>query len=184
MAKSVDPERSKKARASKRRGKRGERLVIELLTKWWGAKFHRTPRSGGLRWGSQVAGVGGDIACEDPEFPFSTEVKNRERFEIEEFLNGKGKMWEWWSQCVGDAERLQKFPLMFVTKNYSPWYTVYSPPLVPVNRIGPSTEEEDIPCVYAEKDGIWLVLMRADNFFSCWDTTLIRRALGLGDGDA
>jgi len=121
--------RSQQAKASRSKGKRGERKLGLRLKKWWGADFHRTPASGGLRWGERHE-VRGDLVCEDTFFPFVIEEKNREAWELELFLTGKGPIFTWWKQVWRDSIEIHRIPLLFIDKNYSPGYVIFKPRLL------------------------------------------------------
>jgi len=113
------------ARGAKKKGTRGERKLAGLLEEWCGLKFHRSPASGGLRWRDNAAKVRGDLICEDESFPFSIEVKNRESWDFKTFMDGGGKIFEWFDQAWADARATEKIPLLFITKNFSPYYAVF-----------------------------------------------------------
>lgn len=92
----------------------------KAMTKWTGWKFRRTPKSGALRWGSDMR-VLGDVAVEfahAEEFPFSIELKTRKStgLRAKDFMLMKGKPssdspLSWWrKQAVRDAERLGLIP--------------------------------------------------------------------------
>ena len=118
--------KSEQAKASRRKGKRGERLLAKRLETWWGAPFHRTPASGALRWGERVE-VRGDIVCEDTDFPFVIEEKNREAWEFAPFIEGKGAIFKWWQQVLKDSKAIHRIPLLFINKNRSPSYVIFRP---------------------------------------------------------
>jgi len=74
----------------------------------------------------------GDIACVvgespirlDEEFPFSVECKNDEGWRFEHLFDlqkRKNSPIElFWKQCIEDAERWQKIPLLAIKKNFVP----------------------------------------------------------------
>ncbi len=117
-------ERTKRAKAARRKGKRGERALCQRLEQTFGVAFHRTPASGAMRWGKR-ADVRGDIICEELWFPFVVEEKNREAWDLELFFKGKGGIWKWWGQVLGDSKDVGKIPLLFIDKVRSPGFVIF-----------------------------------------------------------
>ena len=115
---------------SKNKGSSYELRISKLLSKWSGKEFYRSPASGA--WASQRLGQdsqSGDIvAPASINFPFSIELKNHEGISIENFMRSTGEIPSFFTQCVGDAVRSEKIPMLIVHKNYSPNYVA-----VPVN---------------------------------------------------
>lgn len=105
---------------SKRKGSFAERNVAELLSAWAGVKFERTPASGGLRW-QESSRVAGDIVAPiDFNFPFSVEVKHYKKIGLPikgELLTRRTIFLKFYGQCVEDAKRVGKRPLLFVRQN-------------------------------------------------------------------
>lgn len=111
------------------KGAKGERDVVGLLTQWWGqiepdAQFKRTPKSGG--WGNaDVRGdmkVAGDICTTSPRWPFTVEVKRREKWSFGAFTEGRlSPVWKWWRQCITAAAEEDRIPLLWARKNRQPW---------------------------------------------------------------
>lgn len=120
----VSEEGTKRAKAARRKGKRGERALARRLEAFWGSPFHRTPSSGALRWGTRSE-VRGDIVSEDPKFPFVIEEKNREAWSLESFFQGKSGIYKWWLQVLNDAEDVGRIPLLFIDKNRSPAFVIF-----------------------------------------------------------
>jgi hypothetical protein len=112
------------------KGGRAERAVVQVIQPWWrrlepSVDFCRTPLSGG--WGkaqgSNVAShfnACGDLMCTSARFPFCIEVKWREQWSYDNFVDGKPTPpWGWWRQCV-KAATLQgggAVPMMWHKKN-------------------------------------------------------------------
>jgi len=107
---------------SKAKGSEYERKVARQLSQWWGEEFHRTPMSGGLHW-KEDNRVAGDIVT-PPEslYPFTTECKKREGWDLEQVLKGTGDVESWWQQSVSDGERVKLKPLLIFSKNFAPSY--------------------------------------------------------------
>jgi len=106
---------------SRRKGKRGEKIAREVLTNWTGLEFAGVPASGGLRW-KKAENISGDLICTDAlhRFDFSIEVKNYADINFEHLLMPGIKsdiMDEFWPQCISDAERGKKIPLLMMRYN-------------------------------------------------------------------
>lgn len=109
---------------SKNKGSKNERAISKLFIKWTGYEFARTPQSGGLHW--QKQNTIGDIVCTDDKhsrrFPFSIECKFHSELDFSHLIDGtigKGsnKVIHFWEQCLRDAEKVNKVPLLFMRKN-------------------------------------------------------------------
>lgn len=116
-------ERSKKGRASKRKGAEFELSVAKILTKWWGETFKRTPLSGG--WAKGV--VCGDVLSldENSTFPFSVECKRDESFSLYQLLKypATGPLKKWWYQAWSESKE-GKIPLLIIKENLQEPYAV------------------------------------------------------------
>lgn len=108
------------------KGKRGEYQVRDLLTAWWqrfepDASFVRTPLSGGWHASGEFD-VAGDLLTTSSRFPFSVEVKWREAWALKNVLEGRpSPVWGWWQQCVRDAEKTDRVPMLFFKRSRGPW---------------------------------------------------------------
>lgn len=113
----------------RRKGNAAEREIAQTLEEWWqrheqGVQFVRTPLSGG--WSSaKVRGefrASGDLMTTSATFPFVVEVKRREAFSMERFLEGRqSPVWGWWAQACTAAKEQQGRPLLWLRKNGEPW---------------------------------------------------------------
>jgi Holliday junction resolvase len=107
---------------SKRKGSKNERKVSSLYQTWTGFNFARTPASGGLRWKANQSIVG-DIVCTDEShahrFPFTIEAKSYREINFEHLIssNERVKILQFWDQAVGDAQRVDKIPILMVRYN-------------------------------------------------------------------
>lgn len=103
---------------SRRKGKTGEKKARQVLQEWTGLEFAGVPASGGLRW-KKAENICGDIICTDAihRFDFSVEVKNYKDINFEHLLTPKVNsiiLDEFWPQCISDAERGKKLPLLMM----------------------------------------------------------------------
>lgn len=124
-----DPRRVAAGVRAKTKGNAFERRIAKMLKEWWGlynpdADFQRTPLSGGSRLKEGWMLVG-DIVCNDPTYPFHTELKNRERWRIDQIFEDTGPVIsEWWAQTVVECP-VEKEPLLILTRNHRPAYCVF-----------------------------------------------------------
>lgn len=110
---------TKVARKSKNKGKYGEKRTAELLMKWSGVAFRRTPNSGGYNKAGGVVIAGhrfcGDVICDDPNFAFCVEVKNRpDDFQLSTIATApsSAQFSDWWYQCLDDGMRTTLMSLL------------------------------------------------------------------------
>jgi hypothetical protein len=112
----------KKPINSKAKGSEFERKVAKALSTWWGEQFQRTPMSGGLHWKDDNRVAGDIVTPPDSIYPWTTECKKREGWDLEQVLKGTGEVEKWWSQSVRDGERVSLRPLLVFSKNFAPNY--------------------------------------------------------------
>lgn len=110
---------SKVGKKSKSKGSAFERKVAEMLTKYTGVNFRKTPSSGGWnKQGVEVAGrvFCGDVICDQADFRFSVEAKNRKAFDILHLVRNPetDPFTEWWFQTTRDAKSNDLLPIMFI----------------------------------------------------------------------
>jgi hypothetical protein len=92
--------------------------VSKMLTEWWdGGQFSRVPASGGLHWKDDQRVAGDIVPPPDGRFPFVIECKKQEGFELAHLFKNMGKPREWWHQCVLDARRVNRVPILLFSKN-------------------------------------------------------------------
>ena len=101
---------------SKQKGNSHERKVAELLSKWSGSKFIRTPMSGAIHNFKDKRVVSDIVApLSIGEWPFSIECKNTENsWEFNTFIEQTAKFWKQWE----DSKREDSEPMLVFTKNY------------------------------------------------------------------
>ena len=113
---------TKKKINSRSKGSEYERKIARILGEWWEEDFHRTPMSGGLHWKEDNRVAGDIVTPPDSVYPFCTECKKRNGWEMDQLLKGTGDIEKWWSQSVGDADRVGLRPVLIFAKNFSPDY--------------------------------------------------------------
>lgn len=107
---------------SRTKGKRAERAVAKLFEEWTGYEFGSTPGSGALRWQKRTFDTASDLVCLDEKhsrkFPFTIEVKSYKELDFDKLIYpSKCKIKEFYKQAIGDAERADKYPLLFMRSN-------------------------------------------------------------------
>lgn len=124
---------------SNAKGSGFERKICRLLTEWVDPRrkggqpeiFWRSATSGAKATQDHKQGraseMGGDIvAIHETGIPltsrFSVECKNRKTYgKLESMMDGAGPLLKWWIQCVEDAARWNRIPLLIFQCN-SPIY--------------------------------------------------------------
>ncbi len=110
---------------SRAKGKRFEREVAKLLTKYWShfednIQFVSTPLSGGFS-NAKMRGdmkISGDLMTNSEIIPWCFECKHREKWNLENLLEGKrSPIWSWWEQCIKAAKEENKIPMLWFRKN-------------------------------------------------------------------
>lgn len=120
---------------SRAKGRRGERQVLGLVHPWWmqvePCEFAVTPQSGGFST-RKVRGefkIAGDLMTTARRWPFTVEVKWRERWSLARLADGKpSPVWGWWHQVQESAEQERDAkqrgggePMLWFKKNRQPW---------------------------------------------------------------
>lgn len=108
----------------RRKGHQFERDQAKIWGDWWGNRelFARTPMSGGWK-------IAGDIACTDPDFPFTLEMKKHEGWFFEQLWNDKCEIFAWLNQVQNDVVKKKavgKIPMVVFTKNCCDVYVMVS----------------------------------------------------------
>lgn len=140
----------------RRKGNAAELEVASLNQFWWRrlalseqatpdgeqAEFIRTPQSGG--WSTRrVRGnyrVAGDISSTSNSWPFTVEVKRREKWTMTNLVAGRASpVWEWWEQCVKAANEELGIPMLWLRRNKMPWMVLLPEDIAaPIMGIGNS----------------------------------------------
>jgi len=107
------------------KGRAAEREVAKLCQRWWAklepdCEFCRTPLSGG--WSDSTVRAhfraSGDLMTTAETWPFTTEVKRRECWNVERLFTGKNSpAWAWWRQAVDQAQEEGGVPMLWARKN-------------------------------------------------------------------
>jgi Holliday junction resolvase len=121
------------------KGNAGEREVARLLASWWGAlepgaEFVRTPSSGG--WSTPIIraafSASGDIMTTAQLFPFEVEVKRREKWTLENLIEGKrSPVWSWWRQTLKAAAEGSREPMLWFRQSRKTWLVMLREQLAP-----------------------------------------------------
>lgn len=112
-------DRSAVGRRSKRKGKTYERRTAKLLSEATEVGFRKTPGSGGFnkQGGVQIREelFCGDVICDQPNFAFCVEAKNRKSFSFVGILKNPhtAAFTSWWYQCCQDAGEVDLLPILF-----------------------------------------------------------------------
>jgi hypothetical protein len=69
------------------------------------------------RMGHDTDFHGDIVAPPGANFPFSVECKVYKTVELYLALYGKSNVFAWWDQCVGDAVRVHKWPMLIMRQN-------------------------------------------------------------------
>lgn len=113
----------------KAKGSSWERFIAKSLTVWLTGQekpycYWRTPSSGALQTISGADSVSGDIVAIRPEGKFLTDI-----FSIEakvgyphadffkHFKESRNEIKDFWLQCVNDAKKSNKFPMLIFKKS-------------------------------------------------------------------
>lgn len=152
--------KSQSGSMAKNKGNNNERSVAKLFGNWWsGFEFLRTPSSGGhsrLTKTNQF-NTDGDIICSDPEFYLSIECKKVEGWSFEQLFNDKCIIFTWYDQCVNDASKTGKVPMLVFTKNNTPQYVAFDAN----NYIGQELIKSNISSItYKAKYHLVIVLLK------------------------
>lgn len=152
---------------SRRKGRRKESDISNILELWWGnGIFRPTPQSGA--WDRGEFKLRGDIVSSDNKFPFSVEVKNEEEWRFSTLLNGgKTGIKNYWIQSKDAAATEQLIPIIIFTRNYHPNFIgIYNSLYQQLNKsmLG---FKINIDCV-----DLYITLL--DEFLKCSRTSIIK----------
>lgn len=106
---------------SKQKGNTFERKIANMLSKWSGEDFHRTPMSGALHWKDDTRVVSDIVSPQvlmDKGWNVSIECKKVEYdWEFSKIIEGTSTFWKHWEQAEGDAKASNQVPLLVFNKN-------------------------------------------------------------------
>lgn len=149
---------------SKAKGRTAELKARDILRKYTGLPWERTPMSGAL---NAIHGLKGDVYIPNSKNTFSVEVKAyKDDHLTSKILTGKNpQFYEWWDQACRQADECRKLPLLIFKYNRSKWfvatgeiYSIYSSSHICLYR------EEDDSCVYVYLLEEWLKNMKPKDF--------------------
>lgn len=130
---------------SKQKGSEFERKVAKMLTEWSGQEFRRTPMSGALHWENDERVVSDIVPPLNLGFPFSIECKKQEvPFDFDFIMKGTSSIWEFWKQCVRDAQSADLEPLLVFNKNRREAYAMMRTDIADKLLVGKSIRYLDI----------------------------------------
>lgn len=139
----------------RQKGSRGERAVAGIMREWWkshesSVTFIRTPLSGGWAHSAPTTAAHfkacGDLMTTSPTFPFCVEVKWREKWSVDRFLDGlPTDAWSWWSQACAAAAKQGSVPMMWARRNRIPFTNKPFPWIVVIPRAFVRTFNLDAP---------------------------------------
>lgn len=110
--------------------------------------------------------MAGDLMTTAEAFPYTVEVKHREKWTLANVIAGKrSPVWAWWLQCQKAAAEEKKIPLLWFRKNRGDWYLML-PEKDLANHVPNSTKLS--LCVSPPKKDIGLqpVLLLASEFLN------------------
>lgn len=133
---------------SRKKGNAFERKCCRMLEAALGVKFGRNPRSGADRR------FPGDIAPVDKEISerlgYYFECKNREGWTLEQVLQGKGPVWDWWRKATREAVDHSRRPLLIFTKNRSDIYVLdWNYPFFQVDPVLRDADMKHLDCHFS-----------------------------------
>lgn len=118
------------------KGAGGENEVKALLLPWWqqvepATTMVRTPRSGGWHAAATFRAAGDLMVTPGSRFPFSVEVKRRERWSPKRFADGyRSPVWAWWEQACRDADKIGLEPMLWARRSHGLWIVLVRQALV------------------------------------------------------
>lgn len=106
---------------SRAKGRTAELKARDILRKYTGLPWERTPLSGAL---NAVHSLKGDLYVPNSRNAFCIEVKSyKDDHLTSKILTSKNPQFnEWWSQACEQAEKCDKLPLLLFKFNRSKWF--------------------------------------------------------------
>lgn len=105
------------AKASKEKGKKGEREVVAILKQYFPGLFKR----------NTIGTANSDLIVPE-NFPYSVEVKNSKALRFQHLLFPTKELLEWWQQAEKQAKDEGKLPLLVVKVERVGWWCTTSMP--------------------------------------------------------
>jgi hypothetical protein len=112
-----------------RKGNANENAICLILSEWAGVPAKKVTDSLFRRRTTNVVALdgvwegSGDILAK-PEacWPFATEAKKQENWELDDLFSDNKVLVDWWEQTLCQARRSGKLPLLIFTRNFRPIY--------------------------------------------------------------
>jgi len=110
---------------SRQKGARAENLARDMLRKYTGHDWQRTPGSGAL---NEVHKLKGDLYIPDCKNRFCIEVKHyKDDHLTSKILTDKTpQLLEWWNQTERQAFQVDRLPLLLFKFDRSKWFVAYT----------------------------------------------------------
>lgn len=149
---------------SRAKGRTAELKARDVLRKYTGLEWERTPLSGALSANHKLKG---DLYLPDRKNTFSVEVKSyKDDHLTSKILSGKSPQFlEWWDQAERQAVECDKLPLLLFKFNRSKWFVatgeLYS--TFKLDHICIYKEDKDA-CIYVYILEDWLRTMKPTDF--------------------
>lgn len=115
---------------SKAKGRTAESAARDILRRYTGLKWERTPLSGAL---DERHGLKGDLYIPNKENVFCVEVKHyKDDHLTSKILTSKSPtLYEWWAQTEREATQVNRQPLLLFKYNRSKWFVAVGETYLP-----------------------------------------------------
>ncbi len=172
-----------KRSSAKQKGKDFEKYTGEVLGNWWhGDPFPRSHGSGSATSLVNVLNLrqAGDLYV-PLEFPWSVECKNNNMdWSFDRLAKGSCKEFgAWWRQTCKDAKKVDRWPLLVITKNHMPAYACMSL-LAFVDLLGLTFIREFSTAVIIEYNGKRMILIPLEAFVQAVSVETVKEAFNAG----
>lgn len=109
---------------SKNKGTRAESAAKEILHKYTGLNWQRTPLSGAL---DAKHGLKSDLYIPDAKNNYCVEVKHYkdEHFNTSLFTGKNPQLIDWWEQAVRQGQQVGRKPLLLFKHDRSKWFAAF-----------------------------------------------------------
>jgi len=151
---------------SKQKGNRSEREVVKLCKQYWQSNdFMKSPESGALSTMLEGFGAPADIIGRlagdllvPVDFPFCIESKFYKEINLWSLFTNPANNYikQWWEQCVNDAKRAKKIPLLTIKQNYGKRYVVLAED--DINHLDPIEKPAGYIKTELGETAVWMLL--------------------------